>query len=178
MIKLRQVNPEDVLYNFEDEVDFSQYEDKMVIAGNRDFKEFGDSDLIKITKNDYYDDDETLIENEDGSCYEDEIGYNYETAEELAKVSGKKNWVEGSFRGYSQSDWQKVWYVKDEVSQDELDYMEAFYMGKVSEFSDEDECYYSVPDDVVRKGKKAICDYLGFKVDETEIYDDQDKLIE
>ena len=178
MIKLRQVNPEDVLYNFEDEVDFSQYEDKMVIAGNRDFKEFGDSDLIKITKNDYYDDDETLIENEDGSCYEDEIGYNYETAEELAKVSGKKNWVEGSFRGYSQSDWQKVWYVKDEVSQDELDYMEAFYMGKVSEFRDEDECYYSVPDDVVRKGKKAICDYLGFKVDETEIYDEQDKLIE
>ena len=113
MIKLRQVNPENVLYDFEDEVDFSQYEDKMVIAGNRDFKEFGDDDLIKIIKNDYYDDDETLVENEDGSCYEDEIGYNYEIAEELAKVSGKKNWVEGSFRGYSQSDWQKVWYVKD-----------------------------------------------------------------
>ena len=178
MIKLRQVNPENVWYRFEDEVDFSQYEDKMVIAGNRDFKEYGDSDLIKIVKGDYYDDDETLVENEDGSCYEDDIGYDYETAEELAKVSGKKNWVEGSFRGYSQSDWQKVWYVKDEVSQDELDYMEAFYMGKVSEFSDEDECYYSVPDDVVWKGKKAICDYLGFKVDETEIYDDQDKLIE
>ena len=178
MIKLRQVNPENVWYDFEDEVDFSQYEDKIVIAGNRDFKEFGDDTLIKITKNDYYDDDETLIENEDGSCYVEEIGYNYDTAEELAKVSGKKNWVEGTFSGYSQSDWQKVWYVKDEVSQDELDYMEAFYMGKVSEFSDEDECYYSVPDDVVRKGKKAICDYLGFKVDETEIYDDQDKLIE
>ena len=178
MIKLRQVNPEDVLYNFEDEVDFSQYEDKMVIAGNRDFKEFGDSDLIKITKNDYYDDDETLVENEDGSCYEDVIGYDYDTAEELAKVSGKKNWVESSFSGYSQSDWQNIWYVKDEVSQDELDYMEAFYMGKISEFHDEDECYYLVPDDVVWKGKKAICDYLGFKVDETEIYDDQDKLIE
>lgn len=178
MIKLKQTSPEYVLYNFEDEVDFSQYEDKMVIAGNRDFKEFGDDDLIKITKNDYYDDDETLIENEDGSCYEDEIGYNYDVAEELAKVSGKKNWVEGSFCGYSQSDWQKIWYVKDEVSQDELDYMEAFYMGKVSEFCDEDDCYYSVPDDVVRKGKKAICDYLGFNVDEIEIYDEQDKLIE
>ena len=178
MIKLRQVNPEDVLYNFEDEVDFSQYEDKMVIAGNRDFKEFGDSDLIKIVKGDYYDYDETLIENEDGSCYEDEIGYNYETAEELAKVSGKKNWVEGSFSGYSQSDWQTVWYSKDEVSQDELDYMEAFYMGKVSEFRDEDECCYYVPDDVVWEGKKAICDYLGFKVDETEIYDEQNELVE
>ena len=66
----------------------------------------------------------------------------------------------------------------DEVSQDELKYMEAFYMGMISEFHDEDMCSYYVPDDVVWKGKKAICDYLGFKVDETEIYDDQDKLIE
>ena len=82
MIKLKQTSPENVWYNFEDEVDFSQYEDKMVIAGNRDFKEFGDDDLIKITKNEYYDDNETLIENEDGSCYVDEIGYNYDIAEE------------------------------------------------------------------------------------------------
>ena len=178
MIKLKQVDPEDVWYDFEDEVDFSQYEDKMVIAGNRDFKEFGDSDLIKIVKGDYYDDDETIVENEDGSCYEDAIGYDYETAEELAKVSGKKNWVESSFRGYSQSDWQKIWYVEDEISQDELEYMEAFYMGMISEFCDEDNCGCYVPDNVVWKGKKAICDYLGLKVDETEIYDDQDKLIE
>ena len=178
MIKLKQTNPEYVLYNFEDEVDFSRYEDKMVIAENENFKEFGDDDLIKITKNEYYDDDETLIENEDGSCYEDEIGYDYETAEELEKVSGKKNWVEGTFSGYSQGDWQTVWYSKDEVSQDELDYIEAFYMGKVSEFSDEDDCCYYVPDDVVWKGKKAICDYLGFKVDETEIYDEHDELVE
>ena len=178
MIKLKQTSPENVWYDFEDEVDFSQYEDKMVIAGNRSFKEFGDSDLIKIVKGDHYDDDETLIENEDDSCYEDVIGYDYETSEELAKVSGKKNWVKDSFRGYSQSDWQTVWYVKDEVSQNELKYMEAFYMGMVSEFCDEDSCGYYVPDDVVWKGKKAICDYLGLKVDDTEIYDDQDKLIE
>ena len=177
MIKLKQVDPENVWYDFEDEVDFSQYEDKMVIAGNRDFKEFGDSDLIKIVKGDYYDYDETLVENEDGSCYEDDIGYDYETAEELAKVSGKKNWVESSFNGYSQSDWQKIWYVEDEVSQDELKYMEAFYMGMVSEFLDDDGGYY-VPNNVVWKGKKAICDYLGLKVDDTEIYDDQDNLIE
>ena len=177
-IKLKQTSSEDISYDFEDEVDFSRYEDKMVIAGNREFKAFGDDTLIKIVKNEYYDDDETLIENEDGSCYVDESGYNYDTAEELAKVSGKKNWVEGSFSGYSQSDWQTVWYSKDEVSRDERDYMEAFYMGKISEFLDEDMCSYYVPDDVVWEGKKAICDYLGFKVDETDIYDDQDKLIE
>ena len=178
MIKLKQTSPENVLYDFEDEVDFSQYEDKMVIAGNRSFKEFGDSDLIKIVKGDYYDDDETLIENEDDSCYEDVIGYDYETAEELAKVSGKKNWVKDAFRGYSQSDWQTVWYVKDKVSQDELEYIEAFYMGKVDELHDEEGVCYYVPDDITWKGKKAICDYLGLKVDETEVYDDQDKLIE
>lgn len=178
MTKLKQVKSEDTQYNFEDEVDFSRYEDKMVITGNRNFEEFGDDDLIEIVKNKYYDDDETLIENEDGSCYEDEIGYDYDTAEELEKVSGKKNWVETTFNGYNQGDWQRVWYSKDEVSQDELEYIEAFYMGRISEFRDEDECYYSVPDDVVWEGKKAICDYLGFKVDETEIYDEQDKLIE
>ena len=178
MIKLKQVNPEYVLYNFEDEVDFSQYEDKMVIAGNRDFKEFGDETLIRITKNDYYDDDETLIENEDGSCYEDEIGYNYDIAEELEKVSGKKNWVKSGFRGYSQSDWQTVWYVEDEVSQDEFDYIEAFYMGKIDELRDEEDTCYFVPDDITWGGKKAICDYLGFKVDETEIYDYQGELVE
>ena len=37
MIKLKQTSSEDVWYNFEDEVDFSQYEDKMVIAGNKEF---------------------------------------------------------------------------------------------------------------------------------------------
>ena len=178
MIKLKQTDPEYVLYNFEDEVDLSQYEDKMVIAGNRDFKEFGDDTLIKITKNDYYDDDETLIENEDGSCYEDEIGYSYDIVEELAKVSGKKNWVEGTFHGYSQSDWQNVWYVEDEVSQDEFDYIEAFYMGKIDELRDEEGVCYYVPDDITWGGKKAICDYLGFKVDETEIYDYQGELVE
>ena len=178
MIKLKQIIPEAVWYDFEEEVDFSQYEDKMVIAGNRSFKEFGDSDLIKIVKGNYYDDDETLIENEDDSCYEDVIGYNYETAEELAKVSGKKNWVETSFSGYSQSDWQTVWYVKDEVSQDELEYMEAFYMGMVSAFFDEDDRYYYVPENVAWKGKKAICDYLGLNADETTIYDYQGGIVE
>ena len=31
MIKLKQTSPENVWYDFENEVDFSQYEDKMVI---------------------------------------------------------------------------------------------------------------------------------------------------
>ena len=175
---LKQVKPENVWYEFEDEVDFDQYKDKMVIAGNREFKSIGDDTLISIVKGDYYDDDQTLIEREDGSCYEDTIGYAYETETELAKISGKKNWVEGDFRGYSQGDWQTVWYVKDEVSLDELKYMEAFYMGKMSEFQDEDMCCYYVPDNVVWHGKKEICDYLGLKEDDTTIFDENEKEIE
>ena len=51
-------------------------------------------------------------------------------------------------------------------------------MGKVSEFEvkeegDDDSTYQSfVPDDVVWKGKKSICDYLGLSVDNTKIYED------
>lgn len=175
---LKQVDPENAYYDFEDEVDFEQYKDKMVIAGNRDFKAFGDPDLINVVKGDYYDEDKTLFENEDGSCYEDVIGYDYETETELAKLSGKKNWVEGTIRGYSQSDWQTVWYVKDEVSLNEIEYIENFYMGKISEFHDEDACCYYVPDDVVWKGKDAICDYLGLSKDDTEIYNEKDEIIE
>lgn len=175
---LKQTDPKNVYYSFEDEVDFSQYEDKMVIAGNSGFKEFGKDDLIKVIKGDYYDEDETLIENEDGTCYEDTIGYDYETAEELEKLSGKKGWIEGTIRGYAQGDWQTIWYVENEVTKDEIKYMEDFYMGKVSEFTDEDMIGYMVPDDIVWKGKDAICDYLGLDNADTEIYDEDDKIIE
>lgn len=175
---LKQVKPENVWYNFEDEVDFSQYEDKMVIAGNRDFQTFGKSDFVEVVKGNYYDEDETLVENPDGTCYEDTIGYDYETAEELEKLSGKKGWVEGTIRGYSQSDWQTIWFVKDEVSMEEISYIENFYMGKISEFHDEDMTCYYIPDDVVWKGKKEICDYLGLKEEDTEIYDENENLVE
>jgi hypothetical protein len=56
--------------------------------------------------------------------------------------------------------------------------MEDFYMGKVSEFTDEDMIGYSVPDDIVWKGKDAICKYLGLDKNDTEIYDDEGKIIE
>ena len=174
---LKQTDSKNVSYRFDDEIDFSQYEDKMVIAGNKDFTAFGKEDLIDVVNGDYYDNDETLVENSDGTCYEDTIGYYYETAEELEKLSGKKGWVEGTIRGYFQSDWQTIWYVKNEVTKDEIKYMEDFYMGKVSEFTDEDMIGYMVPDDIVWKGKDAICDYLGLNKDDTEIYDEDDKII-
>ena len=56
--------------------------------------------------------------------------------------------------------------------------MEDFYMGKVSEFTDEDMIGYMVPDDIVWKGKEAICNHLGLDTNDTEIYDEEGKIIE
>lgn len=185
MTKVKQSKPGDVWYKFEDEVDIN-YEvnnKTIVIAGNREFTEFGDDDLIKVVKGNYYDDDKMLIDQEDGTCYEDVIGYDYDTAEELEKLSGKKGWVEGTLKGYSQGDWQTIWYVKDEVSADRISDIENFYMGKVSEFSvfeDDDKYGYTayVPDDIVWKGKAAICDALGLDPNDTEVYDENEEKVE
>ena len=124
--------------------------------------------------------DSAVIGEENGlNLYKKFENYKQQISDIIKNLNQRKDkpgqWLQWMNLGYNE---ETVWYVKDEVSQDELEYMEAFYMGKVSEFIDEDMCSYYMPDDVVWKGKKAICDYLGFKVDETEIYDDQDKLIE
>lgn len=177
---LKQISPEHVYYDFEDATGINEEELKyetIVITGNRDFSPMGDKQLIDVINNDYYDDDLTLEEHEDGSCDEVEIGYDYEKFAELKKLTGKE-WEQTTFRGYSQSDWQDVYYAKDEVSADRLEELEAFYMGKVSEFRDDDNCHYHVPDDVVWDGKKAICDYLGLKEEDTEIYDEKGEEIE
>ena len=81
-------------------------------------------------------------------------------------------------RGYSQGDWNELYYVKDETNEYELDEVENFYMGKVSEFTvteedDEDSIYHVyIPDDVVWKGKKSICEYLSLDETETTIFKD------
>ena len=182
-ITISQIPDEQINYDFEDWVDFSQYQDKMVITGNRDLASFGDDTLIKIIKGDYYDYDDTEVVAEDGTVSEETIGYDYETEAELEKLSGKKGWTKTTIRGYSQSDWNEVWYVESEVTASELEYIENFYMGKISEFHiedpDDDDYYDYVPHDVVWKGKKEICDYLGFKnYDDIEVYDDSGELIE
>ena len=69
---------------------------------------------------DYYDDDE--------------VGYDYETMDMLKKYTNK-TWHCDEMRGYNQGDWNLIYYVKDEVSQEQLEEIENFYMGKVSEFT-------------------------------------------
>ena len=154
---LRKVPDEDVYYNFEDFIELDKK--RFIICGNDDFRSLGDKKLISIVEGTYYD---------------DEVGYDYETLEELKKVTGKV-WEETTIRGYSQSDYQTLYYVDEEVDKEEIEMIDNLYMGKVSEFEveeDGDTYHEFVPDDVVWKGKKFICDYLGLNVDSTTIYKD------
>ena len=156
---LRKTPDEYVYYDFEDYVSI---EENVVICGNSRMTSFGDSELISIIEGDYYD---------------DETGYDYETLEQLKKVTGK-DWEETTIRGYSQSDWNTVYYVKDEVSDSYLEEIENFYFGKVDEFvvtedDNEDEHYLVlIPHDVVWEGKESICKYLDLSVETTVIYED------
>ena len=157
-IILRKVPDEYVYCNFEDYIDLDKT--KYIICGNSDFQSMGDTKLISIV---------------DGTYYDDEVGYDYETLEQLKKVTGK-DWTETTIRGYSQSDWQTLYYIIDDSTIKEIETIENFYMGKVTEFvvDEGDDCVYHdfVPDDIVWKGKKSICEYLGLEVETTTIYED------
>ena len=156
---LRKTPDEDVYVRFEDEVELDL--DNIVIYGNRDFIDFGNPDLLSIVSGDYYD---------------DEVGYDYETLNQLKKTTGK-DWKVRTMRGYSQGDWQEIYYT-EEVSEGYLEEIENFYMGKVDEFKvyeDEDEDDYYVvyvPHDIVWKGKNSICRYLDLQPETTSIYVD------
>ena len=137
-------------------IDFDLVEldlENIIICGNSRFIEYGNKTLLDIVKGNYYD---------------DETGYDYETFEQLKKITGKE-WKITTIKDYSQSDWQKVYYT-NKVSQNKLDEIENFYMGKVSEFEayeeddEESVCCVYVPDEIVKKGKKAICEHLGLKM--------------
>ena len=160
-IVLRKVPDEDVYFDSEDfdhYVDFDK--ERFIICGNSHFRNIGDEKLISIVEGTYYD---------------DEVGYDYETLEMLKKVTGK-DWTETTLRGYSQGDWNTLYYVVDDSTIEELETIENFYMGKVSEFKvDEGDGYEYrefVPDDIVWKGKKSICEYLGLEENDTVIYED------
>ena len=155
---LRKVPDENSYYEFEDLMELDKK--RFIIYGNDDFREMGDKELISIVKGEYYD---------------DELGYDYDPFEVLKKVTGK-DWEETTLRGYSQGDWQTLYYVKDEVTDNEIETIENFYMGKVTEFTvdegDGDIYHDFVPDDIVWKGKKSICEYLGLEVENTTVYVD------
>lgn len=157
---LRKIPDEDVYYNFEDEIEVD--ETRFIIYGNDHFRSIGNGKLLSIV---------------DGTYDDDEVGYDYETLEELKKVTGKV-WEETIMRGYSQGDWQTLYYIPTEVAPEEIETIADFYMGKVSEFAvieDEDEDFtyrVFVPDEIVWKGKQSICEYLGLEAMDVTIYED------
>lgn len=157
---LKKVPDEDVYYNFEDEVEIDKK--RIIIYGNHSFREFGDPELLSIVSEDYYDED---------------TGYEYNVLKQLKKVTGK-TWRQTTIRGYSQSDWQDVYYVEGEVNKEYIKQIEDFYMGKVKEFrateeNDPDSCYIVyVPDDIVWNGKDSICRFLDLQPETTKILKD------
>lgn len=179
-ILLKRIPDEEVYTScFEEEYEAEEgVEKKILVCGNRDFREYGDETLLKVVKGDYYDDDIDPATDES-------IGYDYEVLEELKKLTGK-DWDEYEFKGYSQGDWQKVYYIKDEVSMQRLQLLDAYYMGKYSEYrvfenfegdpqkaeDSEDDYILYIIHDVEWKGKEAICKDLGFSPDDTIILQD------
>ena len=154
---VKKIPDEKVYYNFDDCVEIDT--ERIIIYGNHNFREFSDSILLSIVKGDYYD---------------DKLGYEYDIFEELEKYTGKK-WKQTTIKGYSQGDWQDVYYVEDEVSKEYIKEIEDFYMGKVTGFTvSEDNGDYDefVPNDIVWEGKEAICKYLGLPLESTTIYED------
>ena len=154
---VKKIPDEKVYYNFDDCVEIDT--ERIIIYGNHNFREFSDSMLLSIVKGDYYD---------------DELGYEYDIFEELEKYTGKK-WKQTTIKGYSQGDWQDVYYVEGEVSKEYIKEIEDFYMGKVTGFTvSEDNGDYDefVPNDIVWEGKEAICKYLGLPLESTTIYED------
>lgn len=159
MTILKKIPDEQTYYEFEDCIELDT--ERFIICGNSHFIRIGDSKLLDIV---------------DGNYYDEDTEYNYETLEQLKKVTGKV-WEEATLRGYSQGDWQTLYYVVDEVTEEEIKNIENFYMGKVTEFEidengDGDTYHDFIPDEVVWGGKKSICDYFGFKVEDTTVYED------
>ena len=135
--------------------DYLPEEKIVIITGNTHYKSYGDKKLIDIINNDYYD---------------DEAGYDYEPLAYLEKITNKK-WECKTISGYSQGDWNELYYVVDEVTEEYIDILEAFYFGMVDEFivEEDEEFNYHVyiPHDIVWKGKEAICNEVGLKPEDT-----------
>lgn len=135
-------------------ISFEEYYDiesmPVAITGNNRLRDLGDKLYLDIIAGNYYD---------------DELAYDYDAIEELESVTGKR-WNCRTMRGYSQGDWQNIYYAEGEVSEAMLDGIEDIYMGKYYEYEidDEGEKYIEVvPHRIAWDGKNAICEYFGIR---------------
>ena len=156
---LRRV-PDECLFvdRFHEYVDAHEgLDERIAVYGNRRFIGYGDKRILDIIRGDYED---------------DYLGYDYETLEELRKITGKR-WNVKTIHGYSQGDWNVLYYAVDEVSEDELNEFECLYMGKYSEYElieDGDDPYsVVVPHSIEWEGKDKICEYLDLDPGDTRV---------
>ena len=136
----------DVDFLFED---FEENYPGIVITGNDRLKDFGVEQFEDIFSE--YDRDEDII-----SALEEKTGKKYDVA---------------LMRGYTQSEWQNVYYPVEEEKY--IDELEAYYFGKVKEYKDDDNCFYLVLDDIAWKGtdaiKKELSEQSGIPVENIKI---------
>ena len=115
-----------------------------VIDGGRNFKDFGDETLLKVVKGNYYDEDE---------------GYDYDTLEELKKVSGGVDFSDYNIQGYSQGDWARV-YAPEKTRDDDIQEIEDLFFGKYEVYDNDEYGFIRVPHDITWKGTQDIKKYI------------------
>lgn len=131
-------------------------EENMIIAGNEQFKSYGDESLIDI-----------VMDSED-------------VIQALFDATGK-TWQVRTIRGSVQREWQDLYLTDKAIDDmiaigncfDTIDEIEDFYFNKYDIFKDEDGCHYNVPHSVSWEGNDAIFDYLG--INECDVYDEGDE---
>lgn len=153
MKELYKVPAENVWYDFENEIELNyKY---VAITGNHHFREYGDPTILSIINESYYD---------------DETGYEYDVLSELKKITGY-DWDVRTMNGYSQGDWQDLYYAVMDEYVPYFEDIDAYYMGKIDQYRDEEGCTYCVPHRCSWYGKSEICKYLGFPIEDTKIFE-------
>lgn len=158
-VTLKKVPYESALSFYDVEEMVGAFDGNIIICGNRRLMEHGEEELLDIIKQEYID--------EDVLC-------DYEPLEMLEKVTGKK-WGKTTIRGCCQGDWQTLYYAVDEVRDECVRIVEAYYFGEIDEFAvyygDDEECpeWAIVPRYVSTEGKRAICEHVGVNPEETTV---------
>lgn len=145
----------DLYFDFEEEVNFEELMEDVAIYGNERMNEYGSSLVLNVIKYEICD---------------EELGYDYDVLEELKKLTNKE-WNVYTMRGYSQGDWQEIYYSEN-IDEKTIEYIENLYMGKVKAFTSEDN-FILIPDVICWKGKEEIKKYivenLGLDMDDISV---------
>lgn len=115
------------------------------IWGNSDFKYFGI--------------DETIQNIIDDSCNNDEI------LENLKKETGQ-NYKIAVLRGYSQGDWQNLFYIENTMTAETIKEIESFYFGLYREYFDTNESVSYIVCDYEDDTKAALAEQAGLNKDD------------